>query len=65
MKGWRQAGRNAGGERQRVAIAVPRSSIRRCCWLTSRLKSRFTGDEVLSLLEGLHCEFDTTILMVT
>lgn len=57
----------SGGERQRIAIAralIFQPPVLLADEPTGNLDSK-TGEEILALLDGLHREFNTTILMVT
>jgi putative ABC transport system ATP-binding protein len=57
----------SGGERQRIAIAralIFQPPVLLADEPTGNLDSK-TGEEILKLLDDLHREFDTTILMVT
>ena len=57
----------SGGERQRIAIAralIFRPPVLLADEPTGNLDSR-TGEEILKLLDDLHREFNTTILLVT
>ena len=57
----------SGGERQRIAIAralIFQPPVLLADEPTGNLDSK-TGEEILALLDDLHREFNTTILMVT
>jgi putative ABC transport system ATP-binding protein len=57
----------SGGERQRIAIAralIFQPPVLLADEPTGNLDSK-TGEEILALLDNLHREFNTTILMVT